>query len=177
MSDDGPVLACGALLLRPPVDDDVPELGLAFADPAVARIAGAAAPGAAVATAWLERQRAARAAGRRLMLAIVEDGRLAGTIDADLRNAEDGRCELGYWVVAAARGRGVARSAIRCFAAWLFAERGVGRVELLIEPYNEASRRAARAAGFTCEGVLRSLLEFESVRHDLESWSLLPGEV
>ena len=175
-TEDGPALACGGLLLRPPDDTDVPALGLAFADPAVARIAGAAAPGPDVAAAWLERQRTARAAGRRMMLAIVEDGRLAGTIDADLRNAECGRCELGYWVVAGARGRGVARAAIRCFAAWLVAERGMGRIELLIEPHNEASRRAARAAGFTCEGVLRSLLEFESIRHDLESWSLLPGE-
>ena len=112
------------------------------------------------------------------MLAIAdgEDGVLLGTIDADLRHAAAGRGELGYWVVAAARNRGVARAAMRSFAAWLFSEQGLHRVELLIEPDNEASRRAALGAGFTREGVLRSLLEFEGRRYDLESWSLLPGE-
>jgi RimJ/RimL family protein N-acetyltransferase len=39
-----------------------------------------------------------------------------------------------------------------------------------------ASCRAAEAAGFTREGLLRQFLEFEAQRHDLVMYSLLPGE-
>ena len=42
------------------------------------------------ARAWLDRQRTARADGRRLMLAIDEDGGLVGTIDIDCRERRAG---------------------------------------------------------------------------------------
>jgi RimJ/RimL family protein N-acetyltransferase len=110
------------------------------------------------------------------MLTITEGGGLVGTIDIDLANAGQGRAELGYWVGADHRGRGVARRAIRAAANYALAELGIARVELLIEPHNPASCRAAEAAGFTHEGLLRSFLEFEDRRHDLVMYSLLPGE-
>jgi RimJ/RimL family protein N-acetyltransferase len=181
LPESGPVLEAGELLLRPPSDDDLPELAAAFADPAVARISamsrfGEPPYGEPEARAWLDSHEKARAEGRRLMLAITEHGVLVGTIDIDGANAGQGRAELGYWVAVAHRGRGVARRAIRATADYALAELGLARIELLIEPHNPASCRAAEAAGFTHEGLLRSFLAFQDQRHDLVMYSLLPGE-
>ena len=76
----------------------------------------------------------------------------------------------------ASRGRGVARRAIRRVSDYAIGELGLARIEILVEPHNEASCRAAAAAGFTREGLLRQFLEFEAQRHDLVMYSLLPGE-
>ena len=175
------MLEAGDLVLRPPGEDDVPRLVGAFADPEVARISamarfGEPPYGEGEARAWLDSQRTARDDGRRLMLAIADDGAMVGTIDVDFANAGQGRAELGYWVVAERRGQGVARRAIRATAGYAIGDLGLSRIELLIEPHNPASCRAAEAAGFTREGLLRSFLEFQDKRHDLVMYSLLPGE-
>ncbi len=181
LPETGPLLDAGDLVLRPPLDADLPRLVEAFADAEVARISamsrfGEPPYGETHAIAWLDRQREARADGRRMMLAIELDGDLAGTIDIDFANAGQGRGELGYWVTESFRGRGVARRAIRRVSDYAIGELGLARIEILVEPHNDASCRAAAAAGYTREGLLRQFLEFEAQRHDLVMYSLLPGE-
>ena len=83
---------------------------------------------------------------------------------------------IGIALHASARGRGVGSRAQRMLAEHLFATTAVERIEASTDVANAAEQRALDKAGFTREGVLRSLLEFEGRRHDLESWSLLPGE-
>ena len=177
----GPLLEAGELTLRPPLDADLPRLIDAFADQEVARISamsrfGDPPHGETEAIAWLDRQREARADGRRMMLSIELGGRLAGTIDIDLANAGQGRGELGYWVMGDSRGLGIARRAIRRVSDYAMGELGLARMEILVEPGNAASWRAAEAAGYVREGLLRQYLEFEGQRHDLVMYSLLPGE-
>jgi RimJ/RimL family protein N-acetyltransferase len=96
LPETGPLLDAGDLVLRPPLDADLPQLVEAFADAEVARISamsrfGEPPYGETHAIAWLDRQREARADGRRMMLAIEQDGSLAGTIEIDFANAGQGR--------------------------------------------------------------------------------------
>ena len=51
--------------------------------------------------------------------------------------------ELGYVVAPAARGRGVATEALRQLTDWALSSAGVLRLELLISPENEPSRRVS----------------------------------
>ena len=51
------------------------------------------------------------------------------------------------------------------------------RVVALISVENPASSRVAAKAGYTFEGVLRSVHHVGERRGDLESWSILPGEL
>ena len=51
------------------------------------------------------------------------------------------------------------------------------RVVALISVDNPASSRVAQKAGYTFEGVLRSMHHRGDLREDLESWSILPGEL
>ena len=84
--------------------------------------------------------------------------------------------ELGYAVSPWARGRGVATETLRQLTQWAFDE-GMKRVIALISVDNPASSRVAQKAGYTFEGVLRSMHHRGDLREDLESWSILPGEL
>jgi RimJ/RimL family protein N-acetyltransferase len=102
-------------------------------------------------------------------------GELLGGIGA--RAQEAAIVEIGYWVKAEARGRGVATRALVLVARFAFAELGAARVQLTTEPDNVGSQRVAEKAGFTREGTLRSLLEFKGRRRDAVMFSLLPEEL
>jgi len=78
---------------------------------------------------------------------------LAGGVQVRLR--EKGVAHLSYWVFPQFRGRGFATRGLRLVSAWALTELGVERLELYIEPANEASRAVARAAGFVERGVRR----------------------
>ena len=65
--------------------------------------------------------------------------------------------EIGYWIRAESRNRGVATRAVRLAAAWAFAEGDVLRLQLRADVGNTASQRVAENAGFQREGVLRSV--------------------
>jgi RimJ/RimL family protein N-acetyltransferase len=72
-----------------------------------------------------------------------------------MANAHHGRAEIGYWVVASARGRGVAAEAVALVGDWAFANLHLHRLGLYIEPWNLASIRTAERAGYEREVLLR----------------------
>jgi RimJ/RimL family protein N-acetyltransferase len=63
--------------------------------------------------------------------------------------------ELGYWVAAPARGRGVATRGVILLRDWAHAALGYARIELQIHPANLASLRVAERAGFVDSGERR----------------------
>lgn len=83
---------------------------------------------------------------------------------------------VGYAVLPHARGRGVATATLRALSAWALDE-GMQRVVALVSTDNPASSRVVARAGYTFEGVLRSVHHRGDERIDLESWSMLPGDV
>jgi RimJ/RimL family protein N-acetyltransferase len=64
--------------------------------------------------------------------------------------------QIGYWVAAPVRGRGVASTAARTLCNFGFATLRLRRVELNAAVNNPASRRVAEKAGFELEGVRRA---------------------
>jgi ribosomal-protein-alanine N-acetyltransferase len=127
---------------------------------------------------WIERRQQARRFGITAAFAVVERERstLVGQCGVGLdrqRNAG----EAFYWVAAPARGRGVARTALRLVVAYAFDTVGLERVELKIDPANLASQAVARAAGFTYEGTLRADQPFKGRRMDSQMWSRLPTDI
>ncbi len=85
--------------------------------------------------------------------------------------------ELGYWVRAGARGRGVASTAIRAIAAFAFNELKLVRATMRIRLDNHSSRRAAERAGASFEGVLRHGIVHGEARFDVAQYSLLPADL
>ena len=105
-----------------------------------------------------------------------ETGAVVGSIDMRISRMLTGH--IGYWLAAEARGRGLTTAALVALSRWGLEELGLGRVELVTDPDNIASQRVAEKAGFTREGVLRSiLLDRDGSRRDGVMFSLLPGEL
>lgn len=66
------------------------------------------------------------------------------------------RAEIGYWLVPAARGRGMGATAVSLLVEWAFAQLELERIEITTTPQNAAARALAESLGFTAEGVLRA---------------------
>lgn len=89
-------------------------------------------------------------------LAIVVDGQAAGSIGLKLGgDVERVSAELGYWLGAPFRGRGVVTEAIRAFTGEAFERFSLTRIFALPFAHNGASCRALEKAGFTLEATLR----------------------
>lgn len=176
-----PALADDVVLLRPWHEADVPARLLAFSDPVMQRFSWRTTPYTeADARRDLAMQEAARLRGEQLKFALAEPGGQAAVLGgASLEHVriDQGCAAVGYWLGAAARGRGVAAHAVRLLAGWAFAELGLARLELTCGPDNAASQRVAERCGFAREGLLRSHVPFKGARRDSVLYSLLPGEL
>lgn len=106
----------------------------------------------------LEQAEHDRAEGTRASLTLVEPPAddCRGVLTVHTIDWDHQRAEVGIWLRPGCRHQGLGRRALRLLAPWLFTACGLERVELLTDPDNEAMLRAAQAAGFVREGVLRA---------------------
>lgn len=85
--------------------------------------------------------------------------------------------EVGYWVGAAAWGRGVATEALAAYAAHAFAAcPALERLDASVYAGNAASARVLEKCGFVREGVRRRAVWKWGEWRDEEVWGLLRGE-
>jgi RimJ/RimL family protein N-acetyltransferase len=169
-----PTATTPALLLRPWAEQDIPAVVVAHRDPLIRQ--GLRHP---VATAGEARRviRARRADGDAgtgfsfaVLLAESEvPGDLVGSVS--IRGLGDAASsgEVGYWVTAPGRGRGIAPRAVDVVSEWaarLPRQRPLEWLELLHGVGNTASCRVAEKARFTFSAVLPPLLpEFPDDGH------------
>jgi RimJ/RimL family protein N-acetyltransferase len=66
------------------------------------------------------------------------------------------KCETGYWIRTAYRGRGLALEAAMAITTFALDTLGMRRVEALPDDDNVASSRVCERAGYELEGVMRS---------------------
>ena len=170
-------IAYDGLLLRLPEQSDHAAVARAMADPAI-RIPGNM-PELDEETLAAFHSILPQAMGSgRLMPLVVADGatgELLGGAALHHLDAESGSVQIGYWLFHESRGRGVATRVARALAEHAFSI-GVQRVEARVDVGNDASERVLQRAGFTREGVLRSIGRVDGSRADRSVWSLLPGE-
>ncbi len=142
-----PTLSDGDLTLRATGPEDADALTAACQDPEIPRWARVPSPyRRADAESSLARSEAQTRAGVVMTLVVdAGDGRLAGSISLMGIDRERGYGEIGYWVAAAARGRGVATRAVRLLRDWAAEELGLTTLEILIHRDNAPSRAVARA--------------------------------
>jgi RimJ/RimL family protein N-acetyltransferase len=103
------------------------------------------------------------------------DGSILGGVTLRHFDPMRGTIEVGYWLFAEARGRGLATRAVRAVAREAFAS-GIWRIEAHVRIGNDASERVLERAGFTREGVRRRLLRHDGERVDATAFSLLADE-
>jgi [ribosomal protein S5]-alanine N-acetyltransferase len=129
--------------------------------------------------AYIERQHARATEGDGFSFVVaheVDTDVGLGSIGLWLQEIESGRASIGYWLVAGARGRGLAARALEAVVSFAFGELAVPRLHLFVEPWNVASARTAEAAGFTREATLRGWERIDGAQHDADCFALLYEE-
>jgi RimJ/RimL family protein N-acetyltransferase len=171
-------LPAGELLLRPWREDDVDAVWAAVQDPALRRWNDTGSGSRCDVTALLARRRD-WSEGDHASFAVVGggDGALLGSVSLHSIDRARGDAEIGYWTVAAARGRGIAGRAVAAVCGWAFPALQLDRIELFHAVENVASGRVAAKAGFTLEGRLRRSHRYgDGIRHDELLWSRLSDD-
>ncbi|MFD8599486.1 GNAT family N-acetyltransferase [Kitasatospora sp. NPDC059646] len=103
-------------------------------------------------------------------------GEAQGLVGWGHLDLEEGGAEIVYWLLPAARGRGVAVEAARAAGRWAFEELGLHRLTLCHSVANPASCRVADRAGYTLEGTMRSALLHADGWHDQHLHSLVADD-
>jgi RimJ/RimL family protein N-acetyltransferase len=184
-------LVDGDLRLRAPTDDDVAAITAACQDPDIQRWTRVPSPyreqDARFFVEEVSRTSLAKGSGVHLLAvptgpAGEPGGELFGAVGFSIDRA-DFSGEFGYWLAAAARGRGVATRAGRLLCRFAFEGVGLGYLGLVAAAGNAASNAVARRLGFTHEGTLRDAMidgpsgDPSAPRCDANWWGLRPGEL
>jgi RimJ/RimL family protein N-acetyltransferase len=167
------------LVLRPPVEEDAPAAYALLNDPDV-RLwnPGRECPDLEAAAAWC-RDGADWSDGSHATWHAVDPdtGAMLGNVSLFGIDADDLVAKIGYRVLPAVRGRGLARQMVDAVTRWAFEERGLMRVQLEHSVLNAASCRVAQAAGFVLEGTARSAYAVpDGPREDCHIHGRLPDD-
>lgn len=152
-------IEAGEIALRAPHTDDLSAIVEACQDPELPRWTRIPTPyHLEDAHDFLAKAETGRGAGQALHLVIVDRATdtLLGSVAIDPMDPQGLTGEIGYWVAAAARGRGVATRAVRALVDWAL-DSGLWRIEANVLVGNDASCRVLRRAGFVEEGIRRSI--------------------
>lgn len=139
-------------------------------------------PDARLAAEWIERQHERARTGAGYSFAVQAGEECVGQIGLWLRDLDQGRGTIGYWIRPGRRGHGYAHLALRSLSEWAWTIRNIHRLQLHIDPSNLASCRTAERAGFTREGLLRSWQMIGGRRRDMLVYALVrpvivPGRI
>jgi RimJ/RimL family protein N-acetyltransferase len=147
-----PPLSDGVVALRAWTPADIPAIVAACQDPEIPRWTLVPSPyGEADARAYLQHVADGWDGDVRASFAVADaadHGALLGSAGLQAIDWEQRAADVGYWVAAPARGRGVATRAVELLVTWAFGTVGLERIELRTNEGNAASQAVAARAGF-----------------------------
>lgn len=182
-----PTLTRGLITLRKPHLDDTQAVFDGCQDPLIPRFTAISADySMAHALDYVQRTDASVRTQRELPFVIEhgngDDLTFAGTISFHSLSVKNSVGELGYWMSASMRGKGIATTAARMLTDFGFASIGFKRIEALVDIENIASAKLLESAGYDREGLLKNKVTRDDGRQvDMylfaavpESWEYLP---
>jgi RimJ/RimL family protein N-acetyltransferase len=84
-----------------------------------------------------------------------DDKEFAGVVSFHTISLENHRAEIGYWMHAPMRGKGIGTIAAKMITNYGFTTMGFRRIEAAVDIDNTASQKLLMSAGYTKEGILR----------------------
>ena len=173
-----PTIDGGALVLRPFEPRDAEWLVDVHHDPDIQRWHLRRFDSTDEAIGWIDRARDAWDAETDANW-LVEDepgGERLGRIGLRTIHLDWGSAECSYWVAPSARGRGIARTALRTVTRWAIDDLGLHRLTVTHSTDNAASCRVAAAAGYAAEGTARSQQLHLDGWHDKHQHAFVAGD-
>jgi ribosomal-protein-alanine N-acetyltransferase len=161
----------GVVHLRPSEDRDLEAIDAGIHDFDVVRWLGRP-KGSAAQILALNRSRAEE--GSPTFSICEADDACVGLVWLNRGTHDPGLGYVGYWLLPAARGRGLATRAVRLLAASAFGELALTGLRLLTEPANEPSQQVAERAGFHRVGLLEGFGEVDGTQVDEVLFALAP---
>jgi len=162
-----PSATAPGLLLRPWTEQDIPAMVAAHRDPVIRRWLRHPVTTDEQAHRVIEAHRASRRAGTGFAFAVLQAdphdtaGNPIGAVMLHRLGDEAISGEVGYWVTAPWRGRGIAPRALSATCEWAFRLprlRPLEQLKLIHSVSNHPSCRVADKAGFALSAVLPPLL-------------------
>ena len=177
-----PTLQYGLITLRKPEERDIIPLFEGVQDPIIPKFTRIPANYQMANAEHYVRERSPNGFTMRaeLQLALEYDGEFVGALSFHTLNLEEAKAEIGYWVTAGVRGKGIATQATKLLTEYGFETIGFHRIEALVVESNKASLKVLSNAGYQQEGVLRdksfqddgtreNMIMFAAIRTDWEA--------
>lgn len=140
-----PVLSDGHVVLRAAEHRDLPAIEDGIHDPDVIRWIG---PPEGSAHDVLVQNEERWALGSPTLSICEPEGSCVGKVWVNVRETDASTGFVGYWLLPAARGRGLATRAVRLISEWASRDLGLRTIRLTTAPDNARSQRVAERSGF-----------------------------
>ena len=156
-----PTLTYGLITLRPLEERDIPNIFKSCQDPIIPKFTRVPFDYTLAHAEFFVREKMPHSFAEKTELAFAidygngGDEVFAGVISFHSMDLPDLVTELGYWINAEVRGKGVGTTAARMLTNFGFESMGFERIEALVDVENSLSRRLLVSAGYTLEGILR----------------------
>ena len=155
-----PTLSHGLITLRPSRESDIQSIYEACQDPLIPKFTTVPAEYTmAHALDYVQRVPASLEMRREIPFVIEfgvgDDKEFAGVASFHTISLENHRAEIGYWMHALMRGKGIGTIAAKMITNYGFLTMGFRRIEAAVDIDNTASQKLLMSAGYTKEGILR----------------------
>ena len=171
-----PTLQYGLMTLRKPEERDILPLYEGVQDPIIPKFTRIPANYKLESAEHYVRERSPNGFTMRteLQLALEYDGKFSGALSFNTIDFEDAKAEIGYWLIAYVRGKGVATAATRLLTEYGFETIGFHRIEALVVASNLPSLKVLKNSGYMQEGIMRDkCLQDDGTREDMVLFAAL----
>ncbi|CAB4703048.1 unannotated protein [freshwater metagenome] len=156
-----PTLTYGLMTLRPLAEKDIPEIYASCQDAVIPRFTRVPINYTMAHAEFFVREKTPKSLAEKSELAFAidygngDERKFAGVISFHSMDLPDLVAELGYWISADLRGKGIGTTAARMLTNFGFETMGFERIEALVDVENTASKLLLSSAGYSLEGILR----------------------
>ena len=177
-----PTLQYGLITLRKPGERDIVPIFEGVQDPLIPKFTRIPADYQMANAEHYVRERSPNGFTMQteIQLVLEYDGKFAGALSFHTLVLDEAKAEIGYWITADARGKGIATAATKLLTGYGFETIGFHRIEALVVESNQPSLRVLSNAGYIQEGVLRdksccgdgtreNMMLFAALRHEWEA--------